>query len=90
MTKQTAVIQAEHVLRALENATARIGRALTVHAEPRARSRVRSSARALGAAGQAYPDLLAEITARSPAGAVPRVPAVRGAAAARDRLAVAR
>ncbi len=31
VTRQTAEIQAEHVLRALENAATRIGRALTVH-----------------------------------------------------------
>jgi len=32
VTRETAVIQAEHVLRALENAATRIGRALTVNA----------------------------------------------------------
>ena len=65
VTKQTAVIQAEHVLRALENATARIGRALTVHADG---AQVAGSelGGALERAAQAYPDLLAEITARSP------------------------
>jgi phosphoenolpyruvate carboxylase len=65
VTKQTAVIQAEHVLRALENATARIGRALTVHADS---TQVAGSelGRELDRAAQAYPDLLAEITARSP------------------------
>ncbi len=65
VTKQTAVIQAEHVLRALENATARIGRALTVHAGG---AQVAGSelGGALERAAQAYPDLLAEITARSP------------------------
>jgi phosphoenolpyruvate carboxylase len=37
VTRQTAAIQADHVLRALENATERIGRALTVQAsEPEA------------------------------------------------------
>ena len=33
VTRETAVIQADHALRALENATTRIGRALTVHAD---------------------------------------------------------
>ena len=82
VTKQTAVIQAEHVLRALENATARIGRALTVHAggaqvagsEPRRRARARRT----GVPGSARRD-------HGPlaAGAVPRVPPLRRAAAAR-------
>ena len=31
VTRETATIQADHVLRALENVTTRIGRALTVH-----------------------------------------------------------
>src|SRR5579859_7380433 len=64
VTRETATIQAEHVLRALETATARVGRALTVHeattpASPGLR-------RALAAAAAAHPELLAEITARSP------------------------
>ncbi|HLK72958.1 MAG TPA: phosphoenolpyruvate carboxylase [Streptosporangiaceae bacterium] len=64
VTRETATIQADHVLRALETATARIGRALTVHeattpASPGLR-------RALAAAAAAHPELLAEITARSP------------------------
>ena len=64
VTRETAVIQADHALRALENAATRVGRALTVHAEPaRAGPEI---TRALGAAGRAHPDLLAEITARSP------------------------
>ncbi len=62
VTKQTAAIQAEHVLRALENATGRIGRALTVQASESAPA----LARALAAARQAYPDLLADIMSRSP------------------------
>jgi phosphoenolpyruvate carboxylase len=64
VTRETATIQADHVLRALENATTRIGRALTLHAEttpPSAGLR-----RALAAASAAHPELLAEITARSP------------------------
>ena len=64
VTRQTAAIQAEHVLRALENATERIGRALTVQASvPEAAPAL---ARDLEAAGQAHPELLADITARSP------------------------
>jgi len=79
VTRQTAAIQAEHVLRALENATERIGRALTVHvSEPEAPEGERTVrtvsepeaapalARELEAAGQAHPELLAEISARSP------------------------
>ena len=64
VTRETAVIQAEHVLRALENATTRIGRALTVHADaaPPA-ERVRPGP---GAAEAAHPELLAELAARSP------------------------
>jgi phosphoenolpyruvate carboxylase len=58
VTRQTAAIQADHVLRALENATERIGRALTVQAP--------GLSRALAAARQAHPDLLADIMARSP------------------------
>jgi len=64
VTRETATIQADHVLRALENATVRIGRALTLHAAttpPSAGLR-----RALGAAHAAHPELLAEIEARSP------------------------
>src|SRR5256886_3681704 len=64
VTRETATIQADHVLRALENATARIGRALTLHAvttPPSAGLR-----RALAAAHPAHPELLAEIEARSP------------------------
>ena len=64
VTRETAVIQADHALRALENAAARVGRALTVHAEPALAGP--ELTRALGAAGRAHPDLLAEITARSP------------------------
>ena len=64
VTRETATIQADHVLRALENATTRIGRALTLHAAttpPSAELR-----RALAAAHAAHPELLAEIEARSP------------------------
>src|SRR6185437_13258883 len=54
VTRETATIQADHVLRALENATARIGRALTLHAvttPPSAALR-----RALAAAHAAHPE----------------------------------
>jgi phosphoenolpyruvate carboxylase len=65
VTRETATIQADHILRALENTTTRIGRALTLHEEttppgPPLR-------RALAAASAAHPELLAEIAARSPA-----------------------
>jgi phosphoenolpyruvate carboxylase len=62
VTRQTAAIQADHVLRALENATERIGRALTVHADPPGAD----IARALATAQDAHPELVAEIVARSP------------------------
>src|SRR3984957_17129937 len=64
VTRETATIQADHVLRALEAATARTGRALTVHeatTPPSAGLR-----RALAAAAAAHPELLAEIAARPP------------------------
>ena len=64
VTRETAVIQADHVLRALENAAARIGRALTLHA--RRRRRGRACAARCAAAHAAHPELLAEIEARSP------------------------
>jgi phosphoenolpyruvate carboxylase len=64
VTRQTAVIQAEHVLRALQNATERIGRSLTVHGgQP---SAAPGLARAIAAAQDAHPELLAEILGRSP------------------------
>ena len=65
VTREAAIIQAEHSLRALEAACGRIGRALTVHegsAPPSAGLR-----RALAAASAAHPDLMSEIAARSPA-----------------------
>jgi len=64
VTRETATIQADHVLRALETATVRTGRALTVHeatTPPSAGLR-----RALATAAAAHPELLAEIAARSP------------------------
>jgi phosphoenolpyruvate carboxylase len=64
VTRQTAVIQAEHALRALQNATERIGRALTVHVGvPPAGPGL---AQAMAAARSAHPELLAQITQRSP------------------------
>jgi phosphoenolpyruvate carboxylase len=64
VTRQTAAIQADHVLRALENATERIGRALTVHAGTE--SGGPAMAQAIAAAQSAHPDLVAELMARSP------------------------
>ena len=64
VTRETAEIQADHALRALQNVTARVGRALTVQAEPALAGPAITGA--LAAAGRAHPDLLAEITARSP------------------------
>jgi phosphoenolpyruvate carboxylase len=64
VTREAATIQAEHALRALETATTRIGRALTLHealAPPTAGLR-----RALASAAAAHPELLAEIIARAP------------------------
>ena len=64
VTREAAVIQADHALRALEAVCSRIGRALTVtdgSAPPSADLR-----RALAAASAAHPDLLGEISARSP------------------------
>jgi phosphoenolpyruvate carboxylase len=64
VTREAATIQAEHALRGLEAACGRIGRALTVFqdsAPPPAGLR-----RALAAASAEQPELLAEITARSP------------------------
>jgi len=64
VTRETATIQADHILRALETATVRTGRALTVHeAITPASAGLR---RALAAAAAAHPELLAEIAARSP------------------------
>jgi phosphoenolpyruvate carboxylase len=65
VTRQTAVIQAEHALRALQNATERIGRALTVHAGPDLTSAHPDMAAALAAAQREHPELLADITARA-------------------------
>jgi phosphoenolpyruvate carboxylase len=64
VTREAAMIQAEHALLGLEAACGRIGRALTVYedsAPPSAALR-----RALFTAAAEHPDLLAEINARSP------------------------
>ncbi len=64
VTRETATIQADHILRALENATTRIGRAMTLHeatTPPTAGLR-----RALASASASHPELIAEIAARSP------------------------
>jgi phosphoenolpyruvate carboxylase len=64
VTREAATIQAEHVLRALERATDRIGRALTLYeATTPASAALR---RALDVATAAYPELIGEIMARSP------------------------
>jgi len=64
VTRETAIIQAEHALRALETATERIGRALTLDAAATPPSAELS--RAIAEAEAAHPELLAEIVARSP------------------------
>jgi len=64
VTREAAVIHADHALRALENATTRIGRALTVHAAAAPPSV--GLALALAAAETEHPELLAQIGARSP------------------------
>ncbi|SDG66325.1 phosphoenolpyruvate carboxylase [Sinosporangium album] len=65
VTRRALQIQAEHVLLALENATTRIGRALTLgarHAEPSPALKA-----ALAAAEDAVPDMVSELGTRSPA-----------------------
>jgi phosphoenolpyruvate carboxylase len=64
VTRETATIQAEHVLRALEAATVRIGRAMTLHEATTPPSK--DLAVALATAKAAYPELLEELTARAP------------------------
>ena len=64
VTRETATIQADHVLRALENVTTRIGRSLTVHESTTPPST--ALRRALGAAAAAHPELIAEFSKRSP------------------------
>jgi len=64
VTRETVLIQADHVLRALQNATTRIGRALT--AQTSTTPACDALLRALAVAEAAHPDLLGEITARAP------------------------
>ena len=64
VTRDAAAIHADHALRALENATIRVGRALTVHAAAAPPSA--GLALALEAAETEHPELLAQIGARSP------------------------
>jgi len=64
VTRETAAIQADHILRALENVTTRIGRALTLHDQTTPPAP--GLRRALAAAHTAHPELLSEIAARSP------------------------
>ena len=75
VTAQTARIQADHALRALENATTRIGRSLTIDAalltgpEPGGLDAIPAAAEllaALAAAAQAHPAVVGELTSRSP------------------------
>ncbi|HEY2489258.1 MAG TPA: phosphoenolpyruvate carboxylase [Streptosporangiaceae bacterium] len=65
VTRETAIIQAQHALAALETVTERIGRALTAEAPLTPPST--ALARALEIAGAEHPELLADIAARSPA-----------------------
>jgi phosphoenolpyruvate carboxylase len=64
VTRQAAAIQADHVLRALEAATERIARALTVHVATL--QQVPGLQRALSAAQAAHPAQVREIMERSP------------------------
>ncbi|HEY1644674.1 MAG TPA: phosphoenolpyruvate carboxylase, partial [Streptosporangiaceae bacterium] len=64
VTLQAAEIQADHALRALETAATRIGRALTVHAPDLPADSELGAA--LAAARQRYPELTADLAARSP------------------------
>jgi phosphoenolpyruvate carboxylase len=65
VTRETAIIQAQHALAALETVTERIGRALTAEAPVTPPST--ALARALEMAEAEHPGLLADIAARSPA-----------------------
>ncbi|GLW05433.1 phosphoenolpyruvate carboxylase [Microtetraspora sp. NBRC 13810] len=64
VTRQAVLIQAEHVLTALENAATRIGRSLTVGAMFAAPSAALRGA--IAEAADAHPELLAELGTRSP------------------------
>jgi phosphoenolpyruvate carboxylase len=65
VTREAAIIQADHALSALEQVTGRIGRALTLHEDTTPPSAQLRSA--LAAAAAAHPELAGEIAARSPA-----------------------
>jgi phosphoenolpyruvate carboxylase len=64
VTREAALIQADHVLRALENAATRIGRGLTAHTSTTPPSEALRSALAVAQAAQ--PDVVGDIAARSP------------------------
>ena len=64
VTREAATIQADHVLRALERVADRIGRSLTLY-EPVTPASA-GLCRALDVAAAAHPELIAEISARSP------------------------
>ncbi|MFG2250131.1 phosphoenolpyruvate carboxylase [Spirillospora sp. NPDC048823] len=64
ITRDAVMIQADHILRALENACARIGRELTVHEATTPASK--DLLGALAAARTAHPSHLREIAKRSP------------------------
>ncbi len=69
VTREAATIMADHALRGLEAACGRIGRAQTTYETSAPPSAARSSTklgRALAAASSGHPELLADITARSP------------------------
>src|SRR5262249_61824550 len=63
VTRETAVIHADHALRALETAAARIARSLTLNSPAPPGPGL---AAALRTATRRHPDLLAGITARAP------------------------
>ena len=86
VTEQTAAIQADHVLRALEHAATRIGRSLTLSEvlpaapaggmpEPGGCTRANLAA-ALASARQDHPALISDLSSRVARRAVPRLPAV--------------
>ncbi|MFS1297655.1 phosphoenolpyruvate carboxylase [Streptosporangium longisporum] len=64
VTRDAVLIQAEHVLIALENATSRIGRSLTLSAGYTPASRELQAA--LSAAENDHPDVVSEMATRSP------------------------
>ncbi|MGH8774171.1 MAG: phosphoenolpyruvate carboxylase [Jiangellaceae bacterium] len=64
VTRQAVAIQSDHVLRAIEQACDRVGRGLTVDAETTPPSP--AVGRIIADASAAHPELLADLTARSP------------------------